>query len=171
VYRFPDPSVDISNLHWWSQALIDDSHLHDIINSNQSSNKGSVALKRSYFCDKASTRDRSSSTPLRKVRPPGTIWKTISYALRVTCFITPSHPRSRYLASSLWDLQWSAWTPDLHQSPQTGQLTKICKSLKLTVMFSGITICASSSMPIRPYPQLVLTKWNTHLLFVSILYF
>jgi hypothetical protein len=32
------------------------------------------------------------------------------------------------------------------------QLTKSCKSPRLTVMFSGIKICVSSSMPIRPYP-------------------
>jgi hypothetical protein len=32
------------------------------------------------------------------------------------------------------------------------QFTKICKSPRLTVIFSGIKICESSSMPIRPYP-------------------
>jgi hypothetical protein len=32
------------------------------------------------------------------------------------------------------------------------QFTKIYKSPRLTVMFSGIKICVSSSMPIRPYP-------------------
>jgi hypothetical protein len=32
------------------------------------------------------------------------------------------------------------------------QFTKICKSPRLTVMFSGIKICVLSSMPIRPYP-------------------
>jgi hypothetical protein len=35
---------------------------------------------------------------------------------------------------------------------ELSQFTKICKSPKLTVMFSGIKICVSSSMPIRPYP-------------------
>jgi hypothetical protein len=32
------------------------------------------------------------------------------------------------------------------------QFTKIYKSPRLTVMFSGIKICVSSSMPIHPYP-------------------
>jgi hypothetical protein len=50
------------------------------------------------------------------------------------------------------------------------QLTKICKSPRLTVMFSGITICVSPSMPIRPYLLLVLIKSDTYLVFVSTLY-
>jgi hypothetical protein len=32
------------------------------------------------------------------------------------------------------------------------QFTKICKSPRLTVMFSGIKIFVSSPMPIRAYP-------------------
>jgi hypothetical protein len=37
-------------------------------------------------------------------------------------------------------------------STKLSQFTKICKSPRLTVMFSGIKSCVSSSMPIRPYP-------------------
>jgi hypothetical protein len=36
-------------------------------------------------------------------------------------------------------------------SGKLSQFTKICKSPRLTVMFSGIKIRVSSSMPIRPY--------------------
>jgi hypothetical protein len=49
------------------------------------------------------------------------------------------------------------------------QFTKICKSPRLTVMFSGIKICVSSSVPIRQYPQLALIQSNNYLLFISIL--
>jgi hypothetical protein len=49
------------------------------------------------------------------------------------------------------------------------QFTKICRSPRLTVMFSGIKICVSSSIPIRQCPQLVLIKSNTCLVFVSTL--
>jgi hypothetical protein len=47
---------------------------------------------------------------------------------------------------------------------------KIYKSPRLTVMFSGIKICVSSSMPIRPYPELLLINSSTCLVFVSTLY-
>jgi hypothetical protein len=53
-----------------------------------------------------------------------------------------TQPRCGDRYGFLWSPPWS----------KLFQITKICKSPRLTVMFSGIKISVSSSMPIRPYP-------------------
>jgi hypothetical protein len=45
-----------------------------------------------------------------------------------------------------------AGAPNQALPGKLAQFTKICKSPRLTVMFSGIIIYVSSSIPIRPYP-------------------